>query len=95
MATVDATVWLWGRLGMADDKPGVRLIAWNMLKASLEERAARGGLQNVNWRLILDSPEKLRFGEAGLTIQSDVLCLVNRRQVQDRPRYASHLGRKG
>ena len=71
MATIDATVWFWGRLGMADDKPGVRLIAWNMLKACLEGKLREGVLQNFNWRLILDSPEKLRFGEAGLTIQSD------------------------
>ena len=71
MATVDATVWFWGRLGMADDKPGVRLIAWNMLKAGLEEKLRERAQQGFNWRLILDSPEKLRFREAGLTIQSN------------------------
>ena len=71
MATVDVTVWFWGRLGMADDKPGMRLIAWNMLKASMEERLREEILQDFNWRLILDSPEKLRFSEAGLTIQPD------------------------
>ena len=71
MATVDATVWFWGRLGMADDKPGVRLIAWNMLKAGLEEKLREGVQQGFNWRLSLDSQEKLRFGKAGLTIQSD------------------------
>lgn len=71
MATVDVTVWFWGRLGMADDKPGMRLIAWNMLKAGLEERLREEILQDFNWRLILDSPEKLRFSEAGLSIQPD------------------------
>ena len=71
MATVDVTVWFWGRLGMADDKPGMRLIAWNMLKTGLEERLREEVLQDFNWRLILDSPEKLRFSEAGLTIQPD------------------------
>lgn len=71
MATVDVTVWFWGRLGMADDRPGMRLIAWNMLKAGLEERLREEVLQDFNWRLILDSPDKLRFSEAGLTIQPD------------------------
>ena len=71
MATVDVTVWFWGRLGMADDKPGMRLIAWNMLKARLEDRLRDEVLQDFNWRVILDSPEKLRFGAAGLTIQPD------------------------
>ena len=71
MATVDVTVWFWGRLGMADDKPGMRLIAWSMLKAGLEERLREEVLQDFNWRLILDTPEKLRFSEAGLTIQPD------------------------
>lgn len=71
MATVDVTIWWWGRLGMAEDRPGMRLIAWNMLKAGLEERLREEVLQDFNWRLILDSPEKLRFGEAGLTIQPD------------------------
>ena len=71
MATVDVTVWFWGRLGMAEDKPGMRLIAWNMLKAGLEERLREEVLQDFNWRLILDAPEKLRFSEAGLTIQPD------------------------
>lgn len=71
MATVDVTVWFWGRLGMADDKPGMRLIAWNMLKARLEERLRDEVSLDFNWRVILDSPEKLRFGEAGLTIQPD------------------------
>jgi hypothetical protein len=71
MATVDVTVWFWGRLGMANDKPGMRLIAWNMLKAGLEEKLREEVLQDFNWQLILDPPEKLRFSEAGLTIQPD------------------------
>ncbi len=56
MATVDVTVWFWGRLAMADDRPGMRLIAWNMLKAGLEDRLREEVLQDFNWRLILDSP---------------------------------------
>lgn len=71
MATVDVTVWFWGRLGMADDKHGMRLIAWNLLKARLEERLRDEVLQDFNWRLILDAPEQLRFAAAGLTIQPD------------------------
>ena len=71
MATVDVSVWFWGRLGMGHDRPGMRLIAWNMLKAGLDERLREEVLQDFNWRLILDPPEKLRFSEAGLTIQPD------------------------
>lgn len=68
MATVDVTVWFWGRLRMANDKPGMRLVAWSMLKAGLEERLREKVLQGFHWRLALDSADKLHFSEAGLAI---------------------------
>jgi len=68
MSTVDVSVWYWGRLSMNDDLPGLRLIAWNMLKNGLEEKLREEVLSDFDWQLILDDKHKLRYDEAGLTI---------------------------
>lgn len=72
MAAVDVTIWFWGRLGMAEhDLPGLRLIAWRMLRACVEVKLREGILGDCNWELILDEQHLLRYDEAGLTLRLD------------------------
>lgn len=72
LATIDLTIWWYGKLSMAtDDQPELRLIAWNMLKNQLEEKLREEVLSDFNWQLILDPAYQLRYDQAGLTIQPD------------------------
>ncbi len=72
LATVDITLWHWGKLAMASkDAVGLRLIAWNLLKAGLEEKLREAVLSDFNWRVILDDRHKLRYDEAGLAMLPD------------------------
>lgn len=72
LAAVDVSIWHWGKLSMATkDAVGLRLIAWNLLKAGLEEKLRAAVLSDFNWRVVLDDRHQLRYDDAGLTMLPD------------------------
>ncbi len=72
MSTIDLTIWHYERVSMAvKDSPELRLIAWNMLKTGIEEQLRSEVLRELNWQLLLDDRQKLRYDKAGLTITPD------------------------
>ncbi|MDD2740629.1 MAG: hypothetical protein PHV02_00010 [Rhodocyclaceae bacterium] len=72
MSTIDLTIWHFERVSMAvKDSPELRLIAWNMLKAGIEEQLREEVLRDFNWQVVLDQRHKLRYDQAGLTMTPD------------------------
>lgn len=73
LSTLDVTIWYYEKMAMATkDCPELRLIAWNLLKAKLEEKLREEVLMSdFNWQFIIDDRHKLRYESAGMSIRPD------------------------
>jgi hypothetical protein len=74
LETVDLTIWYYERLAMATtDVPQLRIVWWHMFHEQLSQRLLASA-SHTAWQVELDDKEKLRYGDAGISIKNCTLC---------------------